>query len=220
MKKPFSVVIAEDHTLLREGLKSLLSSQPDLKVVGEAADGLEAIRCAKDHAPDLILMDLSMPRMTGLSAIHEIKNTNRKIKIIVVTVHDTDEYILSTLEAGADGYVLKDCHSTELLTAIQQVLAGHHYLSPSISGTVIDRFLQKKSKKTSATPSKWETLTDRERHIVKLIAEGLTNKEISGLLYISTKTVEKHRINLMKKLDIHNVAALTALADEKGLINR
>jgi DNA-binding NarL/FixJ family response regulator len=126
MKKPFSVVIAEDHTLLREGLKSLLSSQPDLKVVGEAADGLEAIRCAKDHAPDLILMDLSMPRMTGLSAIHEIKNTNGKIKIIVVTVHDTDEYILSTLEAGADGYVLKDCHSTELLTAIQQVLAGHH----------------------------------------------------------------------------------------------
>ena len=220
MKKQFSIVIAEDHTLLREGLKSLLSSHPDLKVVGEAADGLEAIRCATDHAPDLILMDLSMPRMTGLSAIHEIKSKNAKIKIIVVTVHDTDEYILSTLEAGADGYVLKDCHSTELLTAIQQVLAGHHYLSPSISGMVIDRFLEKKRKKMSAAPSKWETLTDRERHIVKLIAEGLTNKEISDLLYISTKTVEKHRCNLMNKLDLHNVAGLTALAVEKGLINR
>jgi two-component system response regulator NreC len=217
MKKNFNIVLAEDHTILREGLKSLLSSQPDLKIVGEAGDGLEAIRCVRNHNPDIILLDLSMPRMTGLDAIKEIKRVNADTKIIVLTVHSTEEYILSTLQAGADGYVLKDAHSTELLTAIRHVLDGHRYLSPSISGTIIDGLLQ--GKKASAIRSAWESLTQREREILKLIAEGHKNKDIADLLCISLKTVEKHRANLMEKLDLHNVAALTALAAEKGLIN-
>ena len=217
MKKAFSIVIAEDHTILREGLKSLLSSQPDLKIVGEAGDGLEAIRCVRDHSPDMILLDLSMPRMTGLDAIKEIKRVNADTKIIVLTVHSTEEYILATLLAGADGYVLKDAHSTELMTAIRHVLDGRRYLSPSISGTIIDGLLQ--GKKASGIKSSWETLTQREREILKLIAEGHKNKDIADLLCISLKTVEKHRANLMDKLDLHNVAALTALAAEKGLIN-
>jgi DNA-binding NarL/FixJ family response regulator len=217
MKKNFNIVLAEDHTILREGLKSLLSSQPDLKIVGEAGDGLEAIRCVRNHNPDMILLDLSMPRMTGLDAIKEIKRVNADTKIIVLTVHSTEEYILSTLQAGADGYVLKDAHSTELLTAIRHVLDGHRYLSPSISGTIIDGLLQ--GKKASAIRSAWESLTQREREILKLIAEGHKNKDIADLLCISLKTVEKHRANLMEKLDLHNVAALTALAAEKGLIN-
>jgi DNA-binding NarL/FixJ family response regulator len=202
MKKPFSIVIAEDHTILREGLKSLLSSHADLKVVGEAADGLEAIRCAQIHSPDLILLDLSMSRMTGLDA----------------TLHKTEGYILATLKEGADGYVLKEAHSAELLTAIRHVLDGHQYLSPSISGSVIDRLLE--GEKPCAIRSAWETLTRREREILKLIGEGYTNKEIADLLCISVKTAEKHRANLMEKLDLHNVASLTALAAEKGLINR
>jgi len=118
MKKPFSIVIAQDHTILREGLNTILSSQPDLKVVGEAVDGLEAIRCVQNHSPDLVLMDLSMPRMTGLDAIKEIKRVVLQTKIIVLTVHRTEEYILSTLKAGVDGYVLKEAESTELLTAL------------------------------------------------------------------------------------------------------
>jgi len=218
MKKAFNIVIAEDHTILREGLKSLLSSQPDFKIVGEAGDGLEAIRCVQNHSPDMILLDLSMPRMTGLDAIKEIKRVNSDTKIIVLTVHSTEEYILATLQAGADGYVLKDAHSTELLTAIRHVLDGHRYLSPSISGTIIDGLLQ--GKKVSAIRSAWETLTQREREILKLVAEGHKNKEIGDLLCISVKTVEKHRANLMEKLDLHNVAALTALAAEKGLITK
>ena len=218
MKKAFNIVIAEDHTILREGLKSLLSSQPDFKIVGEAGDGLEAIRCVQNHTPDMILLDLSMPRMTGLDAIKEIKRVNSDTKIIVLTVHSTEEYILATLQAGADGYVLKDAHSAELLTAIRHVLDGRRYLSPSISGTIIDGLLQ--GKKASAIRSAWETLTQREREILKLIAEGHKNKDIADLLCISVKTVEKHRANLMDKLGLHNVAALTALAAEKGLITR
>jgi len=218
MKKAFNIVLAEDHTILREGLKSLLSSQPDLKIVGEARDGLEAIRCVQNHSPDMILLDLSMPRMTGLDAIKEIKRVNSDTRIIVLTVHSTEEYILATLQAGADGYVLKDAHSTELLAAIRHVLDGHRYLSPSISGTIIDGLLQ--GKKASAIRSAWETLTQREREILKLVAEGHKNKDIADLLCISVKTVEKHRANLMEKLDLHNVAALTALAAEKGLITK
>ncbi len=218
MKKTFNIVLAEDHTILREGLKSLLSSQPDLRIVGEAGDGLEAIRSVRDHNPDMVLLDLSMPRMTGLDAIKEIKRVNSQTKIIVLTVHSTEEYILATLQAGADGYVLKDVHSEELMTAIRHVLDGRRYLSPSISGTVIDGLLQ--GKKASAIRSSWDTLTQREREILKLVAEGHKNKEIADLLCISLKTVEKHRANLMEKLDLHNVAALTALAAEKGLINR
>jgi len=218
MKKIFSIVIAEDHTILREGVKALLSPHPDLKVVGEAADGLEAIRCVQNHSPDMILLDLSMPRMTGLDAIKEIKRVNADTKIVVLTVHNTEEYILSTLQAGADGYVLKDAHSTELMTAIRQVLEGHRYLSPGISGTIIDGLLE--GKKESAIRSAWDTLTQREREILKLVAEGHKNKEISDLLCISVKTVEKHRANLMDKLGLHNVASLTALAAEKGLISR
>jgi len=156
--------------------------------------------------------------MTGHDAIKEIKRVTPQTKIIVLTVYNTEEYILSTLQAGADGYVLKEAHSTELLTAIRHVLDGRPYLSPSISGTIIDGLLQ--GKKGSAIRSAWETLTQREREILKLVAEGYKNKEIADLLCISLKTVEKHRANLMEKLDLHNVASLTALAAEKGLINR
>jgi DNA-binding NarL/FixJ family response regulator len=166
----------------------------------------------------MILLDLSMPRMTGLDAIKEIKRVSSDTKIIVLTVHSTEEYILATLQAGADGYVLKDAHSTELMTAIRHVLDGRRYLSPSISVTIIDGLLQ--GKNASAIRSSWDTLTQREREILKLVAEGHKNKEIADLLCISLKTVEKHRANLMEKLDLHNVAALTALAAEKGLINR
>jgi two-component system response regulator NreC len=217
MGRKYRIVIAEDHTILREGLRALLSADPDFDVVGEAEDGREAIRCANDLMPDLVLMDLSMPRVHGFEAIKEIKKQNRDIKIVALTVHKRDEYILATLQSGADGYILKDASHSELVTAIKNVLQGKHYLSPEISGKVINGYLA--GKETLKTQSAWDALTQREREILKLIAEGYKNKEVADYLYISLKTVEKHRSNLMKKLDLHNVAALTAYAMEKGLVN-
>lgn len=216
MKKQYRIVIAEDHTILREGLRSLLCSDPEFDVVGEAEDGRDAIRCVEALSPDLVLMDLSMPRMNGLDAIKEIKKQNPEIKIIVLTVHKTEEYILATLQAGADGYLLKDATHSELVMAIKNVIAGKRYLSPGISEKVIEGYLE--GRRTLKTKSSWDTLTQREREILKLIAEGYKNKEVADYLYISLKTVEKHRSNLMRKLDLHNVAALTAFAAEKGLI--
>lgn len=209
-------MIAEDHTILREGLKSLLSANPDLEVVGEAEDGRRALKLANELSPDLVLMDLSMPRMNGFEAIQEIKKQNPAVKIIVLTVHNTEEYILMTLQAGADGYVLKDATHDELLMAISHVLNGKRYLSPSVSEKVIVGYLEGKKSLKPASP--WESLTQREREILKLIAEGFKNKEVADYLCISLKTVEKHRANLMKKLDLHNTSSLTVYAMEKGLI--
>jgi two-component system response regulator NreC len=218
MKKPCRILIAEDHTILREGLRALLSSEPRFDVVGEAEDGRNAVRCVETLGPDLVLMDLSMPRMSGLDAIREIKKTSPDTKIIALTVHKTEEYILTTLQAGADGYVLKDATHSELMMAIEQVLMGKRYLSPGISEKVIEGYLE--GKKTLKTTSAWDSLTQREREVLKLIAEGYKNKDVADDLYISLKTVEKHRANLMKKLDLHNAAELTALAMEKGLVSK
>jgi len=212
------IVIAEDHTILREGLRALLASEPDLQVIGEAEDGQEAIRCVEKHKPDLVLMDLSMPRMNGIEAIREIKKRSPGVKILVLTVHKTDEYILATLQAGADGYVLKDSTHAELKMAIKNVLEGKFFISPGISGKVIEGYLAGKKPRRPSTP--WDTLTARERGILKLIAEGYRNKEIADFLCISVKTVEKHRANLMQKLDLHSVSALTTLAIEKGLVTK
>jgi DNA-binding NarL/FixJ family response regulator len=218
MGQKVRIVIAEDHTILREGLKSLLSSNPDFEIIGEAEDGREAIRCVEKFKPDLILMDLSMPRMNGMDAIKEIKKRFSETKILVLTVHKTEEYILATLKSGADGYILKDSTHAELVLAVKNVSSGKHYISPGISEKVIEGYLE--GKKTLKRKSSWETLTQREREILKLIAEGYKNKEIGDYLCISPKTVEKHRANLMEKLDLHNVQALTTFAIEKGLVSR
>ncbi len=218
MTKKKRILIVEDHTILREGLKSLLCMNPELEVVGEAEDGRQAFRLSTDLSPDLILMDLSMPRMNGFEAIKEIKKRHPAIKIIALTVHNTEEYILMTLKAGADGYILKDATHDELLMAISHVLQGKRYLSPSVSEKVIVGYLE--GKKSLKPKSSWETLTQREREVLKLIAEGYKNKDVADYLCISLKTVEKHRANLMKKLDLHNTPALTVFAMEKGLIKR
>ena len=212
------ILLAEDHTILREGLRALLSADSKFEIIGEAQDGREAVRCVEKLNPDLILMDLSMPRMNGMEAIREIKKRHPATKIIALTVHKTEEYLLTTLQAGADGYVLKDATHGELVIAIEHVMAGKAYLSPGVSDKVIEGYLE--GKEGIPSVSAWETLSQREREVLKLIAEGYKNKEIAGDLCISLKTVEKHRANLMKKLDLHNAAALTVYAVEKGLVNR
>ncbi|MBW1723115.1 MAG: response regulator transcription factor, partial [Deltaproteobacteria bacterium] len=191
MNPPYRIIIAEDHTILREGLRALLSSKPSFEIVAEAEDGRDAIRSVVEHRPDLILMDLSMPNMNGLEAIREIKKQNPDTKIIVLTVHKAEEYILAALQAGADGYVLKDATHAELEMAIMNVLQGKRFLSPGISEKVIGGYLE--GKMGMKEKSAWDTLTQREREILKLIAEGNKNKEIAEYLCISQKTVEKHR---------------------------
>jgi RNA polymerase sigma factor (sigma-70 family) len=212
------VLIVEDHTILREGLRSLLSGHNDFEIIGEAMDGREAIRSVEKLQPDIVLMDISMPRMDGISAIREIKKHYSKIKILALTVHKTEEYILSTLEAGADGYLLKDATHAELVKAMEIISKGDRYLCPGISGQIIDGYLQ--GRKSSKTLSVFETLTPREKEILKLIGEGYKNKEIAEQLFISVKTVEKHRSNLMEKLQLHNSAAVTSYAIQKGLISK
>lgn len=216
MEEKKQIVIAEDYTILREGLRALLSSASDLEVIGEAEDGRSAVRCVSDLEPDLVLMDLSMPKMSGIDAIREIKKSFPHTKVIALTVHEKEEYILASLQAGADGYVLKDATRAELMTAIRTVLDGKRFLSPGVSEKVIEGYLE--GKRAGEPKSIWETITPREREILKLVAEGYKNKEIADQLCISVKTVDKHRTNLMRKLDLHTVSALTAFAIEKGLV--
>lgn len=218
MAERHRVVIAEDHTILREGLRALLSLSPDLEIVGEAEDGRDAIQCAEKVKPNLVLMDLSMPRMNGMDAIREIKRLCPGTKILALTVHKAEEYVLASLQAGADAYVLKDATHAELMVAVKSVLAGKRYLSPGISEKVIEGYLE--GRKGSKLRSPWDILTQREREVLKLIAEGYKNKEIADYLCLSVKTVETHRANLMRKLDLHDVSALTTFAIEKGLITR
>ena len=210
------ILIVEDHTILREGLKALLTTNPDIEIAGEAGDGREAICLVEKLDPDLVMMDLSMPRMDGMQAIREIKRRWPKTKILALTAHKTEEYILTTLKAGADGYLLKDATYQEMMTAVRSVLSGKRYLSPGISERVIEGYLE--GKQTVKVQGAWDNLTTREREVLKLIAEGYRNKEIADLLVISPKTVEKHRANLMIKLNFHNVSEVTAYAIEKGLV--
>jgi DNA-binding NarL/FixJ family response regulator len=216
MAQKHKIVIAEDHKILREGLKSLLRTIEDLEIVGEAADGLEAIRCVENYHPELLLLDLSMPKMSGLSVIRDIKSRFPETRILALTIHESEDYILEAFRSGLDGYCLKDANYSQLLNAIRSVLDGKRYLSPTISEKVLAGFLD--DRKTLKSRSSWEMLSQREREVLKLVGEGFKNKEIADYLCISVKTVEKHRSNIMRKLDLHTSSALTAVGFEKGLI--
>jgi DNA-binding NarL/FixJ family response regulator len=211
------ILIADDHTIMREGLRALLESDRTLEVVGAVENGREAVQAVGNLKPDVILMDLSMPHMDGLSAIREIKRRAIETKVLVLTVHKTEEYIRAALQAGASGYVLKDASRAELLFAIQCLVAGKTFISPAVSDRIVTGYLDR-DHAGAAVRSLSDTLTARERQVLKLIAEGRRNREIANYLYISVKTVEKHRSNLMQKLSVHNTAALTTFAIENGLV--
>ncbi|MCK5647508.1 MAG: response regulator transcription factor [Gammaproteobacteria bacterium] len=213
------IFIAEDHAILREGLRALLESNPDIDIVGEAEDGQEAVQKICKIKPQLVLMDLSMPHMNGTEAIAMIKRREPDIKIIALTVHKSHEYVRATLDAKADGYVLKDDTHLQLLTAIKHVIKGNIYLSPGITQRVVSGFLDKDAAPADFSRShSWNTLTERERQVIKLIAEGSRNRDIAESLSVSIKTVEKHRSNLMKKLDLHNASSLTTYAIENNMM--
>ena len=211
------IFIVEDYRLFREGLRAMLSPEPEYEIIGEAEDGLDAVRLIKKLKPDLVLLDLSMPRMNGFSVLREIKAAMSEVKVLVLSIHESDHYVLEAFDAKADGYAVKDSSREELRIAIRSVLEGKRYISPGVAGTVLEGYLN--GRKTLKGKRAIDTLTEREKEVLKLLGEGFQNKEIADLLNISVKTVEKHRANIMTKLDLHNAAALTAFAYENGLIS-
>lgn len=216
MTARYRIMIVENHALLRAGLRMILERDGGVEVVGESDNGHHAIQLAVKLAPDLILMDLNMPGMNGIEATRAIKMRMPNAKVLILTMHKTDEYIHESLKAGADGYLLKDAMPSEFSTAVHSLLNGKTYLSPDISERVVKGYL--KPGGPAILNSAWDTLTDRERVVLRLVAEGRSNKHIAEYLCLSVKTVEKHRSNLMRKLDLHNASTLTAYAIEKGLV--
>ena len=210
------IVLAEDQTILREGLKRILSDISEVEVVGEAKDGLELTQRVQEWEPDLVLLDLTMPKMNGIDAIGEIKRKCPSTKVMVLTIHDSEEFIQAAFDAGAEGYCLKETTRSELTEAIKRVLAGNRYISAGITKGVLEGYL--KDREPLKLTSRWNQLSQRERQILKLVAEGSKSSEIAKDLCISPRTVEKHRTNIMEKLGIHSIAELTAYAIQKGLV--
>jgi len=210
------VLIADDHTLFRESLRSLLKAAENIEVVGEAGDGAEAVSKAIQLKPDVVLMDIAMPNLNGLQATRQIKREIPSVKVLILTMYETEQFILEMLRCGASGYILKRASTRELIPAIQAVSQGEAYLYPSITKKVMDRYLEQIQ--TGEKAYDRERLTERELDIISLVAEGTTNREIAKFLSISIHTVQTHRLNLMKKLDIHNRTELVRYAIREGLI--
>ena len=219
MKEPhmdkIRVLIADDHSILREGIRSLLENESDMEVVGEAEDGHLAVSMACELEPDVILMDIGMPRLNGLEATRQIRKKLPNTQILVLTMHDNEEYIRQVLANGAMGYILKDAAYNELLSAIRSVFRGEAVLSPAITRLVIEDYLRWGDLRPRNVDN---GLSHREREVLQLIAEGYTNKEIADILCISIKTVQAHRSNLMEKLDLHDKSELIKYAIRKKII--
>ena len=210
------VLIADDHTILREGIRSLLKMYDDIEVVGEAGDGWEAVEKVVQLSPDIVLMDIAMPGLGGLEATLEIRKRSPDTKVLVLTQYDDSEYVHRFLKAGVSGYVLKKVAGTELVAAIRAVQGGSSFLSPQIAGTVIEGYL--KGQELTEVEDAYERLTDREKQVLKLVAEGYSNSEIASMLSLSVKTVMGHRENVMEKLGIHSRTELIKYAIKRGLI--
>jgi DNA-binding NarL/FixJ family response regulator len=223
MTKQISVLLADDHTLVRAGIRSLLQALPDIVVVAEADNGREALRLIAKHHPDLVLMDIAMPEMNGLEAVSEMTRLYPQTAVIILSMHSNEEYVLQALQSGASGYLLKDAVPAELDIAVRAVLRGETYLSPAVSRHVIADYLRRVGSTTENKPGRqpgpFADLTPRQREVLQLIAEGYTNQAISSKLTISVKTVETHRSQLMDRLNVHDVAGLVRYAVRHGLVS-
>ena len=211
------VFMADDHLILREGIRLLLEKVSDIEMVGEAGDGEEAVAKVEQLVPDVVLMDITMPGLNGLEATQQIKQKNPEIRVLILTMHETDQYLSGMLKAGASGYVVKTTTTSDLISAIRAVHQGDVYLYPSIARMLVEDYLRKV--KTGEEKASYEGLTQREREILKYIAEDKKNKEIADLLGISVRTVQAHRTNLMDKLGAHDRTELVKYAISKGIID-
>jgi two-component system response regulator NreC len=210
------VLLADDHTILRAGLKMMLNAQPDIEVVGEASDGRQVVVEAQRLLPDVILMDITMPECNGIEATRQVKRLLPETRVLVLTMHENEEYLFQMLRAGAAGYMLKEAADTELISAIRVVSSGRFYLSPSAQTMMVSDYLQRV--RTGEERDSYGALTEREREILKLVAEGYTNAQIGERLFISPKTVDTHRTHIMDKLNLHSRAELVKYAMRRGLL--
>jgi two-component system response regulator NreC len=210
------VLLADDHTILRAGLKMMLNAQPDIEVIGEASDGRQAVLAAQRLEPDVILMDITMPECNGIEATRQVKRVLPETRVLVLTMHENEEYLFQMLRAGAAGYMLKEAADTELISAIRVVSSGRFYLSPSAQSMMVSDYLQRV--RTGEERDSYSALTEREREILKLVAEGYTNNQIGERLFISPKTVDTHRTHIMDKLNLHSRAELVKYAMRRGLL--
>jgi two-component system response regulator NreC len=206
------VLLADDHTILRQGLKLILAAQPDFEVVGEAANGREVAELAEKLRPDLVLMDVQMPELNGIEATRRMVAANSRIRVLVLSMHKEALYVREVLKAGARGYILKDAIDTELLNAMRSVARGDGYISPAVSGALLTDYREQSS-------NPLDSLSTREREVLQLIAEGKTNKEVATKLNLSVYTVDSHRGKIMEKLNLHSAGELVRFAMKNGLVD-
>ncbi|MBM3124412.1 MAG: response regulator transcription factor [Chloroflexi bacterium] len=216
MSQKIGILIADDHTLMRNGIRALLEDEPDMSIVGEANDGREAVRLAAQLKPNVILMDIAMPLLNGLEATRQIKREHPEINILVLTMYDHEEYFRQMLEVGAAGYIIKRAAASELVAAIRAVHNGEAVLSPAITRLLLEDYLNREV--SAGEENDPNALSAREREVLQLIAEGKTSREIAELLNLSVKTVQSHRTNLMQKLDLHDRGDLIKYAIQKKII--
>jgi len=209
------VLVADDHTILREGLRLLLEAQPDIEIVGEACDGREAIEETCKRRPNVVLMDLGMPEISGLEATSQIKQACPEVQVLILTMHEGDQYFFQALQAGASGYMLKGASSADLIAAVRATSRGEVYLHPSVAKHLLSDYLQRSRAEEDSSSG---GLSPREREVLKLVAEGHTNAEIAKQLFLSPSTVQTHRANLMQKLNLENRADLVQYARRHGLL--
>ena len=211
------VVVADDHAIFREGVKIILERNPDLKIVAEAADGAAAVNLVLEHRPDLVVMDIAMPELTGIEAAREIMAQAPETRIIILSVHSRKTFIMEALKAGARGYVVKDSTGEKLLDAVEAVMKGESYLDSPVAAHIVEEFVRLPS--AGLVGAEGQAVTEREGQILRLIVDGLTNKQIAEKLCISPKTVENHRTNIMAKLGLHDVIDMVKYAISSGLID-
>jgi two-component system response regulator NreC len=210
------VLLADDHQLMRSGVRLMLEREPDLSVAGEASDGREAVALAKTLKPEVVVMDIGMPNLNGIEAAHQMTQENSDLAIVIVSMHSDESYVLRALKAGARAYLLKDSAEADLIKAVHAVAGGKSFFSPAVSKMLLDDYVRKL--KRSGTEDAYDLLTPREREILQLIAEGKSNKDIANLLNLSVYTVESHRSNLMQKLNLRGLPELILYAVRKGII--
>ena len=218
-----SIILVDDHVLVRNGIRALLESEEDLKVIGEGTDGAEAIALAEEKKPDILIVDIRMPKMTGIEAVRQLSKLSPEVKCIILSMHDSEEYILQSVAAGAKGYLLKDTGKTEFIKAIHAVHDGGKYYSGDISNVLVNNLLNPSTKaseqsKIEIRTSKPFDLTNKEIQVMELVLSGLTNQQISEKLQNSKRTIETHRFNLMRKMEVKNLMDLSKKAREFGLV--
>ena len=212
------ILLADDHTLVRQGLRKLLEERPDWEVVAEAADGREAVRLAEQHRPDVAIVDVAMPLLNGIEATRQITRRVPETRVLVLSMHADEAYVRQILQAGGTGYLLKDSADVDLLQAVSETSQGRSFFSPSIAGVMLDTYRRQGDGGAGGAGDRFDTLSEREREVFQLIAEAKTNKEIAALMHVSPSTVETHRAHLMEKLDLHSAAEIVLYAVRRGVI--